>query len=345
MGLQGRIQGLLAENNRLTLAMMEMQKAFGLKTETEKAITLRQALEHFKASFKATTAKTTDSVIFNAEEVLKAIGLDEKHVNVTLQTIQNVLAGLGIESVETRRKRAKGVKRFFDFIAMPANEGGINLGNPAANFKIKTVAALETNEEEQGEMLDPAAILKECTLGLDQRVLIALMGYAGLRLSEATGLAWNDVEWDRPQAKRLIYIRKNAGRQTLKTTGSRRPVKPLPALWPILEKYRAAATKEAKALPMMFYKDAATLETWIVFAGGQTSSPEMSAALTKIVKGKFAFESKLNLCLRHYWTTTMNSKVSKEMESIMGGHSKAIANKHYLNKVETIRGLDLGAAK
>lgn len=305
----------------LTIAML--QKELGQQHAAAQSLTIGEALAHYTAHFAAATVATTKSLIANARATLEAIGLGVRVATVTKHDLESKLGTVNVV------KRTKAIKRFFAFMSSPKNEGGLELGNPAKNLAVKWEATTPA-----AETLDPRDILERCELDEAQRALIALMGYAGLRLSEAAGLEWSDIDF----TARVIYIRPNDARQTLKTSASKRVVKPFPNIWSTIDTYR---NSHPGASGLMFTQPDGT--PWTITRDGNTASPELSQALTKAVRKVFTFKSKLNLCLRHFWSTKMCESEFKHLESAMGAHSAAISRKHYQNQEKLIKAAQLNA--
>jgi integrase len=135
----------------------------------------------------------------------------------------------------------QATKQFFTELCKPRENNGLGFcKNPAAFLKPGSPLTIQNKRRAAGLVLtlDPRPLVTSA-LPLYWKTFTGLLGFAGLRASEAAGLLWADIDFD----MRLIRIRPNEIHPGLKTDPSLRPIRPFPNLWPLLEQLRECQSR------------------------------------------------------------------------------------------------------
>jgi integrase len=123
-----------------------------------------------------------------------------------------------------------------------AERRGLIAANPVRGLERGERATVENGEK---RILDEAELGKLLAGKSSYRVLIALLAFSGLRLGEALGLVWDDVDFEQG----FIHVRGQLSRKrervVEKTAGSRREVVLVPQLAKILREHRMASRFKA----------------------------------------------------------------------------------------------------
>jgi|SRR5579862_486086 len=328
----------------------EMTKSSGVRAKAEKETPLADCVEHFEKKFRVKgNPEQRDEVIRRVKTVAGLIGLEKKYSEVTLHSIEDAVAAGKSREKEMSEgetfKRKQHIKRFFKFLCLPANEGGMGFAtNPAANMYVGSVGAIQRRKVQRDgiDIADPAEWLSLENLSPFHRAAFAVLGYGGLRLSEMAGLFWTDIDFK----ARIIRIQPNEIRPGIKTTDSKRLVKPFANVWEELEEWRKT-NPDNLAFPRASDKRRATDPlhgTWFALYKGKPRVEALSHFLSDELKRRGAKEyNKPQLRLRHFWSTTMEEKGYGALESIMGGHSKQTAAAYYQERERLVKAAKIGS--
>ena len=125
-----------------------------------------------------------------------------------------------------------------------AEDEGLRTGNPVKSLRRKDRPRVVRLEHRQLGAADLWALV-EAAEG-ERRALVALLAFAGLRVSEALGLAWSDVDLD----GRVLQIRRQLERRTLtrvepKTARAKREVELDEGLVRVLREWKLASAFSA----------------------------------------------------------------------------------------------------
>ena len=329
-------------NFELDATIKLLQKATGEKTKAEAETTLETCLNHFEKYFRAASEEQRVDVFRRVKTVVKLLGLETKYGNVTKHRIEDAVVKSAAVSESENFKRKQAIKRFFKFLALPINEGGLGLtSNPAANLYVGSVGSIQAKRIQTVgiEILNPKDVLALKDLTPYHRALFAVIGYAGLRLAEAAGLLWSDLDFE----TKTIRIQPNEIHKGLKTENSKRLVKPFTNLWPIVSEWKKQ-TERKKDSDLVFYR-ATTGGSWFVEYHGK---PRVTA-LTHFLRDELKRRGMMNdkepaRRLRRWWSTTMQQRGHGALESIMAGHSERTAATHYTEREIIVLGAVIGNA-
>lgn len=295
-------------------------KATGHKTEAEKKITMAEASGHWKkvASFKSQAARA--KCLFQVDKFIDAIGPATRHSTVTRADIIDAMKRAGKTEAGFNTLYTH-VARLFRELAHPTEADGLALANPFC--KISTI---QRDDEAGIQTADPAALLA-LPLAPEWRALVALCGYAGLRLAEAGAMKWENIDF----AARLIHVRPTDVYPKLKSVLSKRDVKPFGNAWKILEAYR----KHTGGKGALFTKPNG--ESWFRTVEDKPSAGQLSAEFILAIKEHSAeLAPEPARRLRRYWETTMRAQGLGSMIEAMGGHTDKVGKKHYTDWAKVV---------
>jgi integrase len=98
-----------------------------------------------------------------------------------------------------------------------------------------------SHDDADRRILEEAEIARLLSAADEQRPLIALLVFSGLRIAEALGLVWEDVDFERGFIRVEKQLARNRERVPLKTRASRRKVVLVPQLAAILREHLMAS--------------------------------------------------------------------------------------------------------
>lgn len=341
-----RLESALGKADRtieiLTAQLDSVIRQSGQRAEAEKKATLQSCFDHFEATFRCRNGSQEERahVIRRIKSVLDQIGWERSYATVTKINLEAAIEASKPVSETERSKRTKDIRRFFKYLCMPANEGGLGFSLamiPVQTLTPKSPSAIQRDRRRRGliGILDPKPIISDATLGLYWRALVAVLGYAGLRLSEAAGLEWDCIDFEAG----LIHVRATGIHAELKSEMSHRDVRPFAEVWPVLREYKGLARHKK----IVFDRVHETDETWFKLYKGKArviSLPKrLSEVLSKRVTG-----GETALRLRRFWETTMRSKGYGGLIEAMGGHSKEVGAAHYTQWEKVVAEAEIGSA-
>jgi integrase len=121
-------------------------------------------------------------------------------------------------------------------VVEPAARGLIG-ANPVRGLERVERPTVENGEK---RILDEAELGKLLASTGSYRVLLALFAFSGLRIAEALGLVWDDVDFDGGFIRVRAQLSRKRERVIEKTAGSRREVILVPQLAKVLKEHRLA---------------------------------------------------------------------------------------------------------
>ena len=317
---------------KLRIARLEAERdALGaqlnVKSDAEKALTVEMAFYHaqFNLTCRAGASPIQrQGILRRIGIVCEALGLDRRIAELTKADVLAAVETTAPASELERHARLQAAKRFFDFLARPVNEDGLALtSNPASNIEAGSVSKIQRGKQQRDEVqvLDPFVLLPK--LDTYSGALVAVLGFAGLRLAEAGALEWEMVNFD----AKLIHIRANVHYPALKSVHSYRDICPFPDVWDYLK-----ALKDVSKSPLVFPRVGITKKaTWLDTYLGVVKQTYFSIWLKK----KLETDTGLSLPepalrLRRYWQTTMRENGYESLIQAMGGNdAKAVGLPHY----------------
>jgi integrase len=175
--------------------------------------------------------------------------LSEVDTDAVARFVREMRAGVYFEKVDDRYVRRQrrggysgstiaGALGTLGLVMGRAKRRGLVGSNPVGELERDERPKLEKPER---RVLDNAEIRKLLEYGGTLRPLIALLIFSGLRLGEALGLRWGDIDDDAG----FIHVRQQLGRDRktapIKTAAGRRDVVLVPQLARVLREHRVAA--------------------------------------------------------------------------------------------------------
>ncbi|MCK6474052.1 MAG: site-specific integrase [Planctomycetes bacterium] len=301
----------------------ELQRALGNRTDAERAITLEVAYEHFSRHLKS---NTRDRILHRVNKVIQAIGPKRTWADLTSGKVTSVIDALPRIGDTERAYTTREFKRFCKFICLPKQHDGLGLAtNPCEVLPVPSTTTLAKKRiDRKGvALLDPNDYVGNNAIPLYWRALIAVMGYAGARLSEAATLKWSDVD----EKARIIELHPDpAFRPNSKTHKGRRSIPPFPEIWPVLRKFK----KQAKHSEWVFPNPLGNC--W----REKMESDEFSTAFVGAV-GHEIPEKHRAYALRHWWETEMRKAGLGDLIDSTGGHSAQVGRLFYTESRELVR--------
>ncbi len=346
LGKNAKLEQALGDEqrkNEILIAQLDsVIRHSGERCEAEKKATLQFCFDHFEKTFRCRNGSLEERthVIRRIKSVLEHAGWDCSYADITKVDLEAALDASNPVSETERSKRTKDIRRFFKHLCMPANEGGLGFSLamiPVQTLTPKSPSTIQRDRRRKGliGILDPKSTVADETLDIYWRALVAVLGYAGLRLSEAAGLEWDCIDFEAG----LIRIRTTSIHTALKSEMSHRDVRPFAEIWPILRDYKRAARHKK----IVFDRVHETDETWFKMYKGKArviSLPKrLSEVLSKRVTG-----GEIALRLRRFWETTMRSKGFGGLIEAMGGHSKEVGAAHYTQWEKVVAESEIGSA-
>ncbi len=334
--LKKRVRELEAERDALG-------KQLGTRSEKEKALTVNQAFTHaqfFLPCRDGASPIQRQNVLRRIGWVCEAIGLDRGISTLTKADIADAIQKTEPASELEAHVRKQAIKRFFDFLVRPTNEDGLALSqNPASNIEAGSVSKIQRGKQQRGEVevLSPFAVLKP--LDCYSSALVAVLAFAGLRLAEAAGLAWEMVDFD----AKLIKVRASEHYPELKSIHSYRDIAPFPNVWPYLE----ALKKESNSV-LVFPRVGETKKaTWLDTYLGEVKQTYFSIWFRKTLETATGLElPEPALRLRRYWQTTMRENGHESLIQAMGGNDAAkVGMPHYAKWASLVAKAQIQAIK
>lgn len=326
---------LKREVERLKAAAAKSQQALGERTVAEKTSSLEECLDFWKMHFKATSANQTHHTKRRATSVMELVGFKKPIGSITKADLEKAIDATGAVDFE-RTKIIQAVKRFFKDLTKPTEENGKGFTvNPAANITaeaVNTIQSRKIRQEDSVPIIDPRELLK-LPLTDYMKACIAVIGFGGLRVSEAAGLRWKDVSF----ADGTLKVRANPMKTDTKTEISYRLAKPFENVWTYLKKLKAEKRSEEFVFPK--YDDAKKM--WF-----HQQKLVVKCTLPKVIKDEVDAAGGTGkayaLSMRRWWSTTMQEKGFADLESITGGHDKGTARNFYANRESIVKAAKIG---
>lgn len=258
-------------NAELQKTVTNMGQKLGASELKREGITLRECLAHFEKNVDCKNKVAKQALLTRVKDILNAIGMNTPHGAVTRRSIEDAVLATG-----NKRARRYSIKRFFNLLSAPVSSDGLGLSNPAMLFKIGTGTDPQRERRDAGLIttLDPAELLGNDRLPLYWKALIAVLGYAGLRLKEAAAL-----EWDRLNVEGVMKVRPTDLYPKLKSHMSNRDIAPFPNLFDVMKEYK----KIARHKTLVFDHQGESGPTWFRDYLGVPEVADLSGALTDAI--------------------------------------------------------------
>lgn len=341
-----RLERALGEEKRkneiLTAQLESVVRYSGERNEAEKKATVQSCFDHFEKTFRCRNGSQEErgQVIRRIKIVLEHVGWARSYATITKVDLEAALDASNPVSETERSKRTKDIRRFFRHLCLPASEGG--RGFSLAMILVQTLTpkspgAIQRDRRRKGliKILDPKPIVDDETLSLYWRTLVGVLGFGGLRLSEAAGLEWDCIDFE----ARLIRIRETTIHKDLKSDMSHRDVRPFDEIWSILTDYK----KVARHKKIVFDRVHKTDESWFKMYKGKSRAISLPKRLSEVL-GKRVTGGEIARRLRRYWETTMRTKGYGGLIEAMGGHSKEVGAAHYTQWEKVVAESEIGSA-
>ena len=321
------LEEMLAQNG-VTLCQLTVRAAFdtwirslNCKSERQKAAVVRRARYVID---KIAAARLSDLTV---PEIIKAVGDSMK--------AQHSKAGKATSAYEASY-RTRDFKRF---AVWAADEFNIRtLERTARKIVVPSLTKIaRTTGVDVLDMLMVSKILNakgrkpfDTTLAATYwRALIAVLVYAGPRLSELAALGWSDIDWN----KKLISVRD--GERELKTEKSNRPIKPLCEVWPHLQALKLVTGKSEWVFPA-FTDGKLQSYWWLEIEGGKLIAKKLTRALIRL-EDTLGLGRKIAMRARRTCRGLMITKgIPTAAVNLMMGHSGAIGAAHYENALQIV---------
>ena len=325
--LQDEMDALKRENERLQSAGKVFTRAVGERAESEKRMIVEEVHAHWEKHFRAKSESQTIATKRRVKVVLECIGWQKRYVDITKADIQ-----LGVKASKAgdfeKPKRIQAIKRFFSDVCNPKSENGLEFSvNPAKRLHAESLAKVQKRKIERSgiDTLDPRGVINIDGISLFIKTLVTMLGFAGLRLSEAAGLRWKDINF----TDQTIRVMANEHKGNVKTSDSYRLIKPFPNLWPYLTDWQTSGETDEILFPHMNDK---TKMYFHKLHGGSESKCPLTKVLSRKLKKLKVSGSKFALRLRRWYSTTMYEMGYGAIETYMSGHSVKTALGHYVDR-------------
>ena len=318
---------------------LEMQQASGARSIKEKQTPLSACIEHFEKNYRGKAKKeTTDDCFRRVRQVAEAIGVEKSFSTITMHMVEDAVVTSNVKKNEGEAfKRRQAAKRFFTFLSRPVNEGGLGFSsNPAKNMYVGSIGTVQKeNVRKHGILIqDPADWIKIEGLSSFHRAAFAVLGYAGVRLSELAGLKWDDIDF----TAKIIRIKPNEIKTSVKTHDSRRLIKPFGNVWTILKEW-----KDLGAGKGFVFVRPSNGQHWFEMYKGEARCIALTHFLRdELERRKVKVFDKPAKRLRAFWSTQMAAKDYGQFESIMGSHSAKTAAAHYQERERLVLAAEIG---
>lgn len=300
----------------------------GHSNAEQKTVTLTECFAHFKANVSCKSERAKTDLVRRVESVLGEIGLNRTHASVTMKMVHDAC-----KTANTANEhRLRDAKRFFTLLSHPAQAGGMRLVNPASAIKPGTP------EPGDNEILNPLPLLKHEKLAEYWKALVACLGLAGLRLSEAASLEWKMLD----EAAGIVRLRATKHYPALKNNVSERDIK----FWKYMTTYKKVARHDELIFDRPISEKATINKknpTWFEMRDDQPTAVNLPREFIEALKDSTGetYEEPARR-LRRFWDTQMESLGFGHLISKTGGHSRETAKKHYHKHAEIIRMAKIG---
>ena len=328
----------------LQITLKELEWRLAERSKREQSTTILDCWRHFKKHFKVRSSEDAQYFVMKrVRKILKKIGPQTTFSQLTESKIENAVMATKPRSAGEEQKRRQAIKRFFRFICRPAQANGLGFPiDPAAAMYVGSPQKIARQRRNLGLIIetDPRPLVADERIPIYWRAMFGVMGFAGLRLSEACALKWSDVDFN----AKLIHVRANEVKDGKKTDASVRVVPPFSNVWPLLEELR----REDKRSDFLFYwidrrlpPDKQVVDTWFRIRRGIPRAESVTNAIISIIKPLNYDTKEPAQRLRRWWATTMKAHGFAEHESLLGGHTKQVSEDHYTVSERIARSLQM----
>jgi integrase len=316
---------LKRERIQLRSQVDELTQALGHRGDFESEATLSECYTHWKSRLRCKSEEQRVKILRLSNHVVNGLGLTTKWCELTRASIVAAIDKSSPKTEHERYARTQAFKRFCRDICLPKEEDGLGfIKNPGKTLQAGSAIAIQQRRIAGGTVntLDPCKYVKDrCAMPLYWKAMVATLGFGGLRLSEAAGLLWEDIDFK----KKLIRVRSNDVHPGLKTDSSHRPIRPIPNFWKVLAKFRKAVPGDR----LVFERKESKSGSWFDMFHGKPRCIELSKSLADVLESYDATGGEYARRLRRWWETTMRKNGYTELAAFMGGHSSAVGARHY----------------
>jgi integrase len=131
-----------------------------------------------------------------------------------------------------------GALSTLSLVMRKAKKAGLIPANPVQDLERDERPSVGGDEK---RILDEAEITRLLRVGDSFRVLLATMIFSGVRIGEALGLTWSDVDFDRGFVRVRYQLDRKRTRVPVKTDAGRRDIVLVPQLAKLLREHRVAS--------------------------------------------------------------------------------------------------------
>lgn len=344
------------EIRRLKAQLEGVVKSTGIRSEAENSVTVGAAYAHYEKHVRCRSEEARSDVLRIVKAVINRLGEKTLYCELTKSVIETACNEAPSEKKGLNPKPSKSaifnrlreMKRFCKEISWPVESDGMGLRNPAVAIKAGSQVTLQKGRRKDGKVqtLDPKELLKNGKLSHYWKAMIAVLGYGGLRLSEAAALTWNSL----CVKDGLIQIRPSAIKPELKSYMSERDVKPFTNVWKFLKIFRKVAKHDA----IIFDREGhPSGPTWFEDRKGKPRAINLPGALIDAISDAVfpapkEGEKKPKVKeparrLRRFWETSMREKGLGHLIEMTGGHSSEVGLAHYTKFESVIKAATVGS--
>lgn len=311
------------------LQIEAIAKASGEQLGGKRRITLSECVDHFEKNVVCKTERAKSDLMRRVRTVVGNIGEGRLHSEIVIRDVVDACKK-NVSNANEEKYRLRDIKRFFKTLSFDRASGGLGLPDPSLAIKPGTPTP------GLNETLDPVPLLGDKALSPYWKMLVAALGLAGMRLSEAASLEWGMLD----EKEGIVRLRASRQYPSLKNSVSERDIKPFEQFWECVREYR----KVARHSRFLFDRTVNGEQTdWFEDREGKKVAVNLPGAFREALEeatGRTFEEPSRRL--RRFWETEMRKRGLSSLVSASSGHSDKVGRRHYEKHADTVRAAKVG---